>query len=126
MKKAFTILAVIASFLAIIIAVLPISNLTILPSIVAIVFGVTAFFLAKKDGQPKKIIQFTFLLTMVALSISGYKAFFTTTKVDNTDVIDAKEIQFEEEAIQELEGLEINDLEFEEENTRELDSLLLE
>lgn len=126
MKKAFTILAVIASFLAIIIAVLPISNLTILPAVVAIAFGITAYLLAKKDGQPKKIIQFTFLLTLVALSLSGYKAFFTTTKVDNTDVIDAKEIQFEEEAIQELEGLDINELDFEEVNTSELDSLLTE
>lgn len=126
MKKAFTILALTASALAIILAVLPISNLAIIPSIAALIFGVIAFYLSKKTGEPKKIIQFAILLTFVALALSGYKAFFTTTKVANTDVIDAKEIQFEEEAIQELEGLEINDADFEEINTEELDSILTE
>lgn len=126
MKKAFTILALTASVLAIILAVLPISNLAIIPSIAALIFGVIAFYLSKKTEEPKKIIQFAILLTFVALALSGYKAFFTTTKVANTDVIDAKEIQFEEEAIQELEGLEINDADFEEINTEELDSILTE
>ena len=126
MKKAFTIFALIAAALAIIMAVLPISNLAIIPAIAAIIFGVIAFYLAKKTGEPKKIIQFTFLLTFVALALSGYKAFFTTTVVANTDIIDAKEIQFEEEAIQELEGLEINDADFEEINTQEIDSILIE
>ena len=124
MKKAFTIFALIASALAIILAILPISNLAIIPSIAALIFGVIAFYVSKKTGEPKKIIQFALLLTVVALALSGYKAFFTTTKVANTDVIDAKEIQFEEEAIQELEGLEINDADFEEINTEELDSIL--
>ena len=126
MKKAFTIFALIAAALAIIMAVLPISNLAIIPAIAAIIFGVIAFYLSKKTGEPKKIIQFTFLLTFVALALSGYKAFFTTTVVANTDIIDAKEIQFEEEAIQELEGLEINDADFEEINTQEIDSILIE
>lgn len=126
MKKAFTIFALLAAALAIIMAVLPISNLAIIPAIAAIIFGVIAFYLSKKTGEPKKIIQFTFLLTFVALALSGYKAFFTTTVVANTDIIDAKEIQFEEEAIQELEGLEINDADFEEINTQEIDSILIE
>jgi hypothetical protein len=124
MKKILTFLAVITSALAILLAVLPVSNFVIFPAIIAIISGVIAYILSKKTGQPKKIIQFTFLLTAVALSLSAYKAFFTVTKVANTDVIDAKEIQFEEDAIQELEGLEINDAEFEEINTEELDSLM--
>ena len=124
MKKVFTILAITTSAIAILLAILPISNFVIFPAIIAIISGVIAYILSKKTGQPKKIIQFTFLLTAVALSLSAYKAFFTVTKVANTDVIDAKEIQFEEDAIQELEGLEINDAEFEEINTEELDSLM--
>lgn len=122
MKKTFTILAIIASTLTILVAILPVSNLAIFPAIAAIIFGSIAFYLSKKTGKPKKIIQFAFIMTFVALTLSGYKAFFTTTTVANTDVIDAKEVQFEEEAIQELEGLEINDIEFEEINTEEIDS----
>ena len=124
MKKVFTLLAIITSVLAILIAVLPIFNFAIFPPAIQIISEVIAYILSLKNGQPKKIIQFTFLLTTIALSLSAYKVFFTVTKVENTDVIDAKEIQFEEEAIQELEGLEINDAEFEEINTEELDSLM--
>jgi len=108
MKKAFTILAIIASVLAIIFAVLPISNLTVLPAITALIFGAIAFYLSKKMGEVKKIIQFSFILTSLALAISTYKAFFTKTEVANTEVLDAKETQFEEEAIDELEGLDID------------------
>ena len=107
MKKLFTILAIIASVFAILFSVLPISNLAIFPAIAALIFGIIAFYLSKKAGQVKKIIQFTFLLTIIALSITTYKAVFTKTIVENTDVLDAKETQFEEAAIEELEGIEI-------------------
>ncbi|MFD0990922.1 FUSC family protein [Mariniflexile jejuense] len=118
MKKLFTILAIIASVFAILFSVLPISNLAIFPAIAALIFGVTAFYLSKKAGQVKKIIQFTFILTIIALSITTYKAIFTKTIVENTDVLDAKETQFEEDAIEELEGLEIE--------STDIDSLELE
>lgn len=111
MKKAFTILAIIASILAIIFAVLPISNMAVLPAIAALIFGFIAFYLSKKTGDVKKIIQFSFILTALALGISTYKAFFTKTEVVNTEILDAKETQFEEEAIDELEGLNIDELE---------------
>jgi hypothetical protein len=39
MKKLFTILAIIGSFLAIILAVLPVSNLSIIPSVLTLIFG---------------------------------------------------------------------------------------
>ncbi len=118
MKKLFTILAIIASVFAILFSVLPISNLAIFPAIAALIFGIIAFYLSKKAGQVKKIIQFTFLLTIIALSITTYKAVFTKTIVENTDVLDAKETQFEEAAIEELEGIEIE--------TTNIDSLELE
>ncbi len=107
MKKLFTILALIASIFAIIFAVLPISNLAIFPAIAALVFGLIAFYLSKKTGKVKKIIQFSFLLTIAALLLTTYKSIFTETKVANTDAIEAKEEKLEEESIQELEGLDI-------------------
>ncbi|GAA4952697.1 hypothetical protein GCM10023314_27790 [Algibacter agarivorans] len=111
MKKLFTILAIIASVLAIILSVLPVSNLAIIPAIAALIFGLIAFYLSKKSGQVKKIIQFTFLLTSIALVITTYKAIFTVTEVANTDVLEATETKLEEDAIEELDGLEIDDIE---------------
>jgi membrane protein implicated in regulation of membrane protease activity len=111
MKNFFTILAIIASVFAIIFSVLPISNLAIIPAGAALIFGLIAFYLSKKTGEVKKIIQFSFLLTIAALAIITYKSVFTTTEIASTEIIEAKEIESEEEAIEELEDLSIEDLE---------------
>lgn len=113
MKQLFTILAIIASVLAIIFSVLPISNLAVFPAIAALIFASIAFYFSKKIGEVKKIIQFSFLLTISALLITTYKAIFTKTEVVNTQILEAKETQFEEEAIEELEGLEIESTDIE-------------
>lgn len=113
MKRLFIVLALITSILATIFAVLPISNLAVIPAIAALIFGLIAFYLSKKTGEVKKIIQFTFLLTIVALSLSIYKAVFTTTEVAETKTLETKETQLEEEAIEELEDLDLDTEEFE-------------
>ncbi|GAA3568357.1 FUSC family protein [Snuella lapsa] len=111
MKKATTILAIITSFLAIILSVLPVSNLAIFPAIAALVFGLIAFYFSKKSGHVKKIIQFTFLLTIIALSITIYKAIFTTIEVADTETLEAKENESEEEALKDLEDIDLEELE---------------
>mgnify|MGYP000085433040 CR=1 FL=1 len=113
MKRLFTILAITASVLAIILSVLPVSNLAIIPAIFALICGLAAFYLSKKSGQAKKIIQFTFFLTIIALAITTYKSLFNTIEVANTETLEAKEAEYEKEAIKELEDLEIEDIEIE-------------
>ncbi|WP_372752625.1 FUSC family protein [Mariniflexile sp.] len=120
MKKLFTILALIASFIAILFSVLPISNLAIFPGLAALIFGGFAFYLSKKTGEVKKILHFAFLLTIMALLLTSYKAFFTKTQVENIEVLEAKEIQFEEEAIEELEELDIEEIEIEAEEINDI------
>lgn len=110
MKKLFTILALIAAILAIILAVLPVSNLAVIPSIAALIFGLLAFYFSKKAGEVKKLVQFSFLLTTAALVLVVYKALFTETEVSSTEALDAKETQFKEEAIDELEDLDIDEI----------------
>ncbi|MGC6430791.1 MAG: FUSC family protein [Jejuia sp.] len=111
MKQLFTILALISALLAIMFSVLPISNLAIFPALAALVFGLLAFYLSKKTGQVKKIIQFSFFLTIIALGITTYKAVFTETKVGNTEELVEKEEASKEEAIEELEGLDLEEIE---------------
>ena len=113
MKQVFIILAVTASIFATIFSVLPLSNLAIFPAIAALIFGLIAFYLSKKTGKVKKIIQFTFLLTIVALSLSVYKAIFHTSKVANTDDLINKEAESKQEALEELEDLELEDINLE-------------
>tara|TARA_R110002049_G_scaffold309155_1_gene517713 strand:- start:30471 stop:30827 length:357 start_codon:yes stop_codon:yes gene_type:complete len=113
MKQLFTILAVIASFLAIILSVLPLSNLAVIPAIAALVFGFIAFYLSKKAGHVKKIIQFTFFLTIISLSITIYKAVFNATEVGDTEDLNTTEEASKEEAIEELESLDLEEIDFE-------------
>lgn len=108
MKHVFIILGFIAALLATILSVLPISNLAIFPAIAALLFGAIAFYLSKKAGHVKKIIQFTFLLTIIALSITTYKAMFTKVEVADTEELIIKEEASEQEAIQELEDLDLD------------------
>lgn len=108
MKRLFTILAFIASLFAIIFSVLPISNLAVIPAVASVLFGLIAYYLSKKTGTVKKIIQFTFLLTIIALAITTYKSIFNTTEVVNTEAIEATENKLEEESIEELENLDID------------------
>lgn len=114
MKKALTILAITTSILAIILSVLPVSNLAIFPALASLIFGLGAFYLSKKSGQVKKIIQFSFLLTIIALALTTYKAIFQTTQLGNTDTLIEKEAELKEEAIEELEGLDFDELDTEE------------
>ena len=121
MKRLFTILAIIASILAIILSVLPVSNLAIIPSIFALICGLVAFYLSKKSGEVKKIIQFTFLLTIIALAITTYKSLFNTVEVANTTVLEKKEAKSEEEAIEELNELDIDDIDIDDSDIEDID-----
>lgn len=114
MKQLFTILAIIASFLAIILSVLPVSNLAIIPAIAALIFGFIAFYLSKKTGHVKKIIHFTFFVTIISLSITIYKSLFNDVEVVNTEELIHKEEASKDEAIEELENLDLEGIEFEE------------
>lgn len=113
MKQLFITLGVISAVLATLFSVLPLSNLAIFPGVSAIIFGVVAYFLSKKAGYVKKIIPFTFLLTIIALSITIYKAAFTTVEVVDTEELIIKEETFEQEAIEELENLDLEGLDIE-------------
>jgi tellurite resistance protein TehA-like permease len=113
MKKLFIILGLIASVLAIILSVLPLSNLAFFPAIAAFIIGLAAFYFSNKEKSSKKTIQLIFLLTIIALSISTYKSIFNTNEVGNTQELQEREKESEENAIEELEDLDLDELDIE-------------
>jgi membrane-bound ClpP family serine protease len=108
MRKLSIILGFITSVLALILAVTPLSKIAYIPSIAALIFGVFALYLSKDKQDSKKSIQLIFLMTIIALVVTTYKALFNTTEVGNTEQLEQKEEQLEEESLNELEGLEID------------------
>ena len=113
MRILFTVLALIASVLAVILSVLPLYNLSYIPAVAALIFGLVAFYVSNKKGLPKHTIKLAFLLTIMAMALATYKSIFSTSEVGNTEALEQKEKESEEEAIEELEDLDLDDLEFE-------------
>lgn len=113
MKKLFLILGFITAILALILAVTPLFNIAFVPAIAALVFGLITLFISKDKQQYKKPIQLVFLMTIIALAVTTYKAVYTESEVGNTEQMDQKEEELEEESIEELEGLEIDAIDIE-------------
>ncbi|MCB0437593.1 MAG: FUSC family protein [Mangrovimonas sp.] len=103
MKKLFIIIALIAAVLALILSVLPLSNLAYIPSILALASGITALII-HKEKPGKKTISLAFLLTVIALCFSVYKSIFTVSEVGDTTEFEEKTAQSVEESIETLEN----------------------
>lgn len=105
MKLLFSILGLISSILAIILAILPMEKLAIIPAIAAILFGLIAMYLSKNES--KKLIKFIFLVTIISLAIITYKSIFSgEAKVNLDENFIEKNQESEEKAIEELEELD--------------------
>ncbi|MEO6347643.1 MAG: FUSC family protein [Aquaticitalea sp.] len=124
MRRLFIILGFIASILAVILSVTPFSKIAFIPAVVAAIFGLIAFYISRQKQYPKKSIQLIFLLTVISLTITTYKAVFTVVEVGNVEGLQLKEKESEENAIEELEGLDLEDVKTDDtQELKELDSL---
>ncbi|WP_191860965.1 FUSC family protein [Hanstruepera ponticola] len=113
MRKLCVILALIAAILAVILSVLPVSNFAFIPAIASLIFGLVAMYLSNKQEKPKHTIKLAFLLTILALGLATYKSIYSTSEVGDTEELEQKEIQSEEDAIEELNDLDLDDIDLE-------------
>lgn len=110
MKKTTIILGFISAVLAIVLAATPLSKMAFIPCIAALIFGVIALTISKNKGDSKKSVHLIFLMTIVALVLTTYKAIFNTVEVGDTKQFEQKEEQLEEESLKELEEFDIDDI----------------
>ena len=105
MKLLFSILGLISSILAVILAILPMEKIALIPAISAFVFALIAMYLSKNES--KKLIKFVFFVTIIALALITYKSIFSGNhEVTADDNFIEKNQQAEEKAIEELEDLQ--------------------
>lgn len=109
MRILITTLAIIAATLGLILSILPFGTIALIPTILAFILGFIAFKMAQKEGANTKLVKVVFLITIIALVLSIYRSVFETNVVENDIETIEKEKQSEEDAIEELEGLEIED-----------------
>ena len=109
MRLLFIILGLISAILAVILAVLPLSNFAFFPAIAALIFGVLAFIKGRQENKPKHTVQLIFLLTIISLALATYKSVTSTTEVGNTEQLEQRAQDSEEDAIEELNDLDISE-----------------
>jgi len=119
MRRLFIILGFVASILAVILSVTPLSKIAYIPALFALVFGLIAFYFSRQKQYPKKSIQLIFLLTIISLTVTTYKAIFSVSEVGDLDTLEQTEKESEEKAIEELENLDIEEIEISDPNDAE-------
>jgi intracellular septation protein A len=122
MRRLFIILGFIASVLAVTLSVTPLSKISYIPAVAALIFGASALYFSRQKQYPKKSIQLIFLLTIISLTITTYKAVFDVVEVGNVEGLELKEKESEEEAIKELEDLQIEETELDLDNSEILNN----
>jgi predicted benzoate:H+ symporter BenE len=110
MNALFRILGLLSAVVAVILSVLPLSNMAFIPAIAALVFGLIAFLMARQQQEPRKSIQLIFILTIIALSLATYKSIFNESEVGSTEELQQTEQKSQEE---DLEDLDLEDVDLE-------------
>jgi predicted PurR-regulated permease PerM len=109
MKKLFIVLGFIAAILSVVLAVTPLSNLAIFPTIVAFLCGLVIVFMSKKQKTKSKSIQYIFLLVIMALVLTIYKGVFNTSEVGDTEQLEQRAEENLEDSKELLEGIEMDE-----------------
>lgn len=125
-KKIVIILGFIAAVLAVILAVTPLSNLAVIPIIMAFICGLLIVFMSKKDKTKTKSIQYIFLMIIIALTLTIYKSVYYTSEVGNTEQLEQRDEENLEDSKELLEDIDIEELEEKEEENLEDSKELLE
>lgn len=123
MRSLFIVLGFIAAVLALVLAVTPLSQLAYLPAITALIFGFIAFYISKRKQSSKKTIHLIFLLTVISLFLTTYKAVFNSSEVGDLEELELKEEASREDSKEILEGLDLDEIDMEVDELRNLEDL---
>jgi predicted PurR-regulated permease PerM len=108
-KKLIIILGFIAAVLAVILAVTPLSNLAVIPIVVAFVCGLLIVFMSKKDKTKTKSIQYIFLMVIIALALTIYKSVYYTSEVGDIEQLEQRDEENLEDSKELLEDIDIDE-----------------
>ncbi|MBQ4821950.1 hypothetical protein [Aquimarina sp. MMG016] len=106
MRVLFIILAAVASLLGLIMTILPFGTLGILPGIIALLTGLGAFYISKKQQKPKKLSLLFVVIGVLVILGSGTKSLWVKDEVAVDQEFEQKEEKIKEEAIEELKEIE--------------------
>ncbi|MCA0131840.1 FUSC family protein [Winogradskyella alexanderae] len=109
MKRVFIVLGFITAILATILAVTPLSNLAIIPIIVAFLCGLVILFISRKQNTKPKSIQYIFILVIISLGLTIYKSVFNKPEIGDTEQLEQRAEENLEDSKEILEEIEIDE-----------------
>ena len=108
MRLIITILAVLLALIGLTLSILPFGPIALIPIILAFILGIIAFKLAKKEGSGLGLIKLIFLVVILGLGMTIYRAIFDENVVADDIETMINEEESLEEAKEELEGINID------------------
>lgn len=108
MRKTLVIVGFISAILSVILTATPMFKISIFPILLAVLSGFGVLYLSNKQNLSKKVVQYILLLAIIALVIMIFKSVTDTSEVGNTERLQELEKASEEEAIEELEGIDLD------------------
>ncbi len=108
MRLTLIIISIISALIGLALSILPFGSIAILPIVVAFISGLIAFKISQKEDKSTNIIKGVFLIVIISIGLTILNTFKTNEIIEDTESI-IKENQSEEEAIEELESLEIEE-----------------
>lgn len=107
MRILVTTLAVLAAIIGLILSILPFGTIALIPVIIAFILCFLAYKMAQKANANTKFVKVLFLVTIIAFALSIYRIAFDENVVENDIETIEKEKQSQEDALEELEDLDI-------------------
>lgn len=113
MRRFIIILGIITAVIALVLSTTPLSKLAFIPAGIAILLGAIAYYLARKQNAQKKSVQLLFLMVIIAVGLTSYKAVFSKAEVGNIEELEKKEEASVEDSKEILEELDLEELDLE-------------
>jgi len=106
MKLLTSIIAVLGIIITIAFTIFPIGNLTIFPALITVLCGIILLKLYKKEGSSTMFPKVIIGLAIIGALISSGRALLTTDKIEEDLKFEQRQEKSNQEAVDELEGLE--------------------
>lgn len=122
MKSVLFVLGYVAAIVSLVFSVTPLFKLTFITGAAAVLLVLGSRYFVKEKKGFSIGIKILMGILVISLLISTYKTIFVTAEVGDTETLIETENQSEQDAIEELEGLDIEEFEdFESDDLEDLD-----
>lgn len=108
MRLTLIIISIISAIIGLALSILPFGSIAILPIVVSFISGLIAFKISQKENKSTNIVKGVFLIVIISLGLTVYNSLSANEIIEDSESI-TKENQSDEDAIEELESLEIED-----------------